>query len=223
LDILYEDNHLLVVSKPAGILTQGDKTGDICLLSESKSYIKEKYNKPTNVFLGLVHRLDRPTSGAIVFGKTSKSLSRLNKQFKERQVEKIYYAIVAAPFPYEQGNLTHWLVRNNKQNKSYAYDKEMPKSKKAILMYKKVKDIRRYTLLEIKLETGRHHQIRAQLSKIGFPIKGDLKYGSPRSNKDKSISLHSRKLSLYHPINKDKMDFFSPFPKEAEWINFNCH
>ena len=221
MDILYEDNHLLVVNKPVGMLTQGDKTGEISLLDYSKAYIKKKYNKPNAVFLGLVHRLDRPTSGVLVFGKTSKSLSRLCKQFKERQVEKTYYAIVAAPFPYKEGRLEHWLVRNHKQNKSYAYAERVPNSKKALLSYKKIKNLKRYTLLEITLETGRHHQIRSQLSTLGFPIKGDLKYGSPRSNSDKSIALHSRKLTLYHPIKKNKMDFFSPFPAGTLWVNFN--
>jgi 23S rRNA pseudouridine1911/1915/1917 synthase len=182
LDILFEDNHLLIINKPIGVLVQGDKTGDIPLVDLAKAYIKQKYNKPGAVFLGVVHRLDRPTSGAIVFARTSKALERLNKQFKDRVTKKTYWAITKEAPANSAETLVHWTVRNQKQNKSYAHKKETPESKKAILKYTTKKKLHNYTLLEDRIRNGRHHQIRAQLSAIGCPIKGDLKYGSARSN-----------------------------------------
>ena len=217
LDILYEDNHLLIINKPIGILVQGDKTGDIPLVELAKAYIKQKYNKPGAVFLGVVHRLDRPTSGAIVFARTSKALERLNLQFKERVTKKVYWAITKeTPNPSED-TLIHWTVRNQKQNKSYAYKKETPESKKAILKYSIKKKLNNYSLLEIELETGRHHQIRAQLTAISCPIKGDLKYGSARSNPNGSIHLHARSLEILHPISKEPIKCIAPLPKDALW------
>ncbi len=192
--ILYEDNHLIVINKSPGELVQGDKTGDIPLVELVKAYIKKKYNKPGAVFLGVVHRLDRPTSGAVVFARTSKALTRLNAQFNERKTNKIYWAIVSNPFDRPSGSLTHWMIRNTKNNKSKAHIKEVPQSKKALLDFKRQMVMDHYSLLSIVLKTGRHHQIRAQLSAIGHPIKGDLKYGAKRSNPDGSICLHARSL-----------------------------
>lgn len=217
LEILYEDNHLLVVNKPTGVLVQGDKTGDIPLVEHAKAYIKDKYNKPGAVFLGVVHRLDRPTSGAIVFARTSKALERLNLQFKDRVTKKIYWAITKQTPSPASTTLVHWTVRNQKQNKSYAHKKETPDSKKAILKYELKKKLNNYSLLQIELETGRHHQIRAQLSAIGCPIKGDLKYGSARSNPNGSIHLHARSLELLHPITKESVKCIAPLPKDALW------
>lgn len=214
---MYEDNHLFVVNKRAGDLVQGDKTGDKPLSEVVKSYIKDKYDKPGNVYLGVVHRLDRPTSGIVLFSKTSKALPRLNKLFAEKKTEKTYWAIVKEAPPKQQDTLIHFLKRNPKQNKSYAHKHEVPDSKKAILHYKVLKELDRYFLLEIDLETGRHHQIRSQLSAIGCPIKGDLKYGFDRSNKDASISLHARSLSLIHPVQKEKISFTAPLPKDPLW------
>lgn len=217
LDVLYEDNHILVINKPAGILIQGDKTGDIPLVEYAKAYIKEKYDKPGNVFLGIVHRLDRPTSGVVIFARTSKALERLNLQFKTREVKKKYWAITKnTPTPTSQ-KLVHWLVRNQKQNKSYVYKKEVSKSKKSILSYSIKKKLNSYTLLEIELETGRHHQIRTQLSFIGCPIKGDLKYGATHSNPNGGIDLHARLLELTHPTNKQKFSWIAPPPKNSLW------
>ena len=217
LDVLYEDNHLLVVNKPIGVLVQGDKTGDTPLVDIAKAYIKEKYNKPGAVFLGVVHRLDRPTSGVIVFARTSKALQRLNLQFKDRVTKKIYWAITKeTPIP-ESNTLVHWTVRNQKQNKSYAHKKETPQSKKAILKYSIKKKLNNYSLLEIELKTGRHHQIRSQLSAIGCPIKGDLKYGSARSNPNGSIHLHARSLEILHPVTKQSIHCIASPPKDALW------
>lgn len=217
LQILYEDNHLIVVNKRAGDLVQGDKTGDLPLGEIVKQYIAEKYNKPGAVFLGVVHRLDRPTTGIVVFAKTSKALERLNKLFKERETEKTYWAIVKNAPPKQQDTLTHFLKRNPKQNKSYAHEKEVPESKKAVLDYRVVQKLNNYYLLEINLHTGRHHQIRSQLAAIGCPIKGDLKYGFDRSNPDGSIHLHARKLVLIHPVKKEEMTFLAPPPDEVIW------
>lgn len=217
LQILYEDNHLIVVNKRAGDLVQGDKTGDIPLGEIIKQYIAEKYNKPGAVFLGVVHRLDRPTTGIVVFAKTSKALERLNKIFKERETQKTYWAMVKNAPPKQQDTLTHFLKRNPKQNKSYAYEKEVPESKKAVLDYRVVQKLNNYYLLEINLHTGRHHQIRSQLAAIGCPIKGDLKYGFDRSNADGSIHLHARKLSLIHPVKKEEITFEAPVPDDALW------
>lgn len=215
--IIYEDNHLLVVNKAAGQLVQGDKTGDVPLVDLAKAYLKEKYKKRGDVFLGVVHRLDRPTSGVIVFARTSKALTRLNQQFKERSVKKIYWAIVEGKNLPKENNLQHWLVRNQRQNKSYAYPKQVPNSKEARLRFNLHVVLERYTCLAIELLTGRHHQIRVQLSAIGHVIKGDLKYGAIRSNKDGSICLHARSLSLLHPVKKEPIKWIAPPPKDALW------
>ncbi len=215
--ILYEDNHLLVVNKTAGRLVQGDKTGDIPLVELAKAYLKEKYQKPGEVFLGVVHRLDRPTSGVVVFARTSKALARLNQQFKERSVKKIYWAIVEGKNLPKENNLQHWLIRNQKQNKSYAYPKQVPNSKEAKLRFKLHAVLERYSCLAVELLTGRHHQIRVQLSAIGHVIKGDLKYGASRSNKDGSICLHARSLELIHPVKKEVMKWTATPPKDALW------
>lgn len=201
-------------------MVQGDHTGDTPLIDDAKAYIKEKYNKPGAVFLGLVHRLDRPTSGVLVLAKTSKALTRLSKQFKDRTTEKIYRTIVEGKPKNQKQRLENWLVRNSKQNKSYAYPKEVSESKKAILTYTTLVQMDRYTGLEIQLETGRHHQIRAQLSALGHPIKGDLKYNAKRSNKEGNINLHAYKLNLTHPVNKERMCFCAPLPKEGLWTLF---
>lgn len=220
MQVLYEDNHIIVVNKASSEIVQGDKTGDTPLSEDIKSYIKEKYNKPGNVYLGVVHRLDRPTSGVVLFAKTSKALPRLNKLFHDNKVDKHYWAIVKDRPKEDQGTLTHYLVRNTKQNKSYAHDTEQPESKKAILDYKVIGKSDNYYLLEINLHTGRHHQIRSQLSKIGCPIKGDLKYGFPRSNPDGSISLHARYLSLVHPVSKEQIEITAPVPDDTLWHSF---
>ncbi|MCW8981915.1 RNA pseudouridine synthase [Altibacter sp.] len=217
LQVLYEDNHLIVINKRPGDIVQGDKTGDMPLSEVVKEYIAEKYNKPGAVYLGVVHRLDRPTSGIVVFARTSKALTRLNKLFSERETEKTYWAIVKNIPAKPEGTLTHYLKRNPKQNKSYAHEKKVPDSKKAVLHYKVKKALQNYYLLEIDLETGRHHQIRSQLSGIGTPIKGDLKYGFDRSNKDGSIHLHSRKLSFVHPVQKEEVSFVAPPPDDPIW------
>ena len=215
--ILFEDNHLIVMTKKAGELVQGDQTGDIPLAESIKAYLKKKYNKPGAAYLGVVHRLDRPTSGVIIFAKTSKALRRLNEQFKNRIPKKKYWAIVTKEFADQKGTLSHWMTRNTKQNKSKAHIKEVPNSKLAKLQYQRVKDFDHYCLLEINLETGRHNQIRAQLSAMGFPIKGDLKYGASRSNKDGSISLHARLLEIEHPVTKEVLDFISDPQREGIW------
>lgn len=217
LEVLYEDNHLLVVNKRPGDIVQGDRTGDTPLSEIAKEYIKIKYNKPGNVYLGVVHRLDRPTSGVLVFARTSKALARLNQQFAERDTEKTYWAMVKEMPPKQEDRLVHFLVRNPKQNKSYAYPKEVPNSKKAVLRYRVVKKLKSYYLLEIALETGRHHQIRAQLAALGCPIKGDLKYGFDRSNADGSIHLHARKLLLTHPVQKEPLTIVAPPPADVLW------
>ena len=217
LQVLYEDNHVIVVNKRPGDIVQGDKTGDTPLSEVVKGYIKEKYNKPGNVYLGVVHRLDRPTSGIVLFSKTSKALPRLNKLFKDKEAKKSYWAIVKNPPPQPEATLEHFLKRNPKQNKSVAHKKEVPESKKAILGYRMLKKLDNYYLLEIDLKTGRHHQIRSQLSAIGSPIKGDLKYGFDRSNKDASISLHARRLSFVHPVSKDEIEIIAPPPEDPLW------
>ena len=219
--ILYEDNHIVVVYKSSGEIVQGDKTGDRPLADMVKQYIKEKYAKPGNVFLGVVHRLDRPVSGVVTFARTGKSLARLNEMFRTKDVHKTYWAIVKDAPKNPEGELVHWLVRNEKQNKSYAYDKEVPNSKKAILHYKVIAHSDNYTLLEIDLKTGRHHQIRCQLAKMGCPIKGDLKYGAKRSNPDGSISLHARRIQFVHPVSKIDIDVVAPVPNDALWHSFS--
>ena len=219
--VLYEDNHIIVVNKQSGEIVQGDKTGDTPLSDIVKAWLKEKYNKPGNVFLGVVHRLDRPVSGIVLFAKTSKALPRLNKLFAEHEkVRKTYWAIVANKPPQENGTLTHWLTRNEKTNTAKAYDREVPNSKKAVLNYQLIAASDRYYLLEIQLHTGRHHQIRCQLAKIGCPIKGDLKYGAPRSNPDGSICLHARHLELEHPVSHEIISITAPVPQDALWQAF---
>ena len=201
--VVYEDNHIIIVNKTASEIVQGDKTGDTPLSETVKQYLKEKYNKPGNVFIGVTHRLDRPVSGLVVFAKTSKALSRLNDMFRQGEVEKTYWAIVKNAPAAEEGTLVHYMIKNEKQNKSYAYDKEVKGSKKAILDYRLIGHSQNYFLLEVNLHTGRHHQIRCQLAKMGCPIKGDLKYGFPRSNPDGSICLHSRRVKFVHPVSKE--------------------
>ena len=216
--VLYEDNHLIIVNKQAGEIVQGDKTGDTPLSDIVKDWLKEKHNKPGNVYLGVVHRLDRPVSGVVLFAKTSKALPRLNKMFAGHDnVSKTYWAIVQNRPQTPQGTLTHWLTRNEKNNTARAYDREVPGSKKAVLDYELIASGDRYHLLEIHLHTGRHHQIRCQLAKIGCPIKGDLKYGAPRSNPDGSISLHARNLTLEHPVSHENISVTAPVPNDTLW------
>lgn len=217
LQVLFEDNHIIIVNKRAGDIVQGDKTGDTPLSDVVKAYLKNKYNKPGNVYLGTVHRLDRPTSGIVIFAKTSKALPRLNKLFLSKDIKKTYWAVVKQPPPKPEGTLVHWLKKNQKTNKSYAFNKEVKDSKKAILHYKTIKKLDNYTLLEINLETGRHHQIRVQLSSIGSPLKGDLKYGFDRSNKDASIHLHARAIAFIHPVKKEQILVSAPLPNDAIW------
>ena len=219
--VVYEDNHIIVVNKTASEIVQGDKTGDTPLSETVKQYLKEKYNKPGNVFLGVTHRLDRPVSGLVVFAKTSKALSRLNDMFRNGEVKKTYWAIVRNRPQELEGELTNWLVRNEKQNKSYAYDKEVKDSKKAVLCYKTIGHSQNYHLLEVDLKTGRHHQIRCQLAKMGCPIKGDLKYGSPRSNPDGSICLHARRIAFVHPVSKESVEIEAPVPSGNLWNGFD--
>lgn len=219
--VLYEDNHLIIVSKDAGEIVQGDKTGDKPLSETVKDYIKERYHKPGSVFLGVVHRLDRPVSGVVLFARTSKALARLNALFADHEsVHKIYWAIVANRPEKEEGTLVHWLTRNEKNNKATAHEREVPNSKKAVLDYKLLASSERYHLIEVTLHTGRHHQIRCQLAKMGCPIKGDLKYGAPRSNPDGSISLHARSLSLEHPVTHETVSVTAPVPNDRLWQAF---
>jgi len=217
LQILHEDNHIIVINKRVGDIVQGDKTGDKPLSEIVKEYIKDKYEKPGEVFLGVVHRLDRPTTGIVVFAKTSKALERLNKMFSERETSKTYWAVVKNKPPKSEDNLIHFLKRNEKNNTSKAHLKEVPESKKASLDYKIIKELNNYFALEINLHTGRHHQIRAQLQAIGSPIKGDLKYGFDRSNPDGGIHLHARKLSFIHPVSKENIEIIAPTPSDAIW------
>lgn len=215
--VVYEDNHIIIVNKTASEIVQGDKTGDVPLSETVKQYLKEKYHKPGNVFIGVTHRLDRPVSGLVVFAKTSKALSRLNEMFKNSEVKKTYWAIVKQTPAETEGELVNYLVRNEKQNKSYAYDTEKPGSKKAILHYRLIARSDNYSLLEVDLKTGRHHQIRCQLAKMGCPIKGDLKYGFPRSNPDGSICLHARHVRFVHPVSKELIDVVAPVPSDNLW------
>lgn len=217
LQVIYEDNHIIIVNKRAGDIVQGDKTGDTPLNDIVKSYLKEKYNKPGNIYLGVVHRLDRPTSGIVLFSKTSKALPRLNKIFAEKKAKKTYWALVKNKPPKPNDTLIHWLKKNPKNNKSTAFNKKTADSKKAILHYKVLKKLDSFYLLEVSLETGRHHQIRSQLSSIGCPIKGDLKYGFNRSNKDMSISLHARQLEFIHPVSKEEIAVIAPAPNNPVW------
>ena len=224
--VVYEDNHIIIVYKESGEIVQGDKTGDTPLSETVKEYIKEKYQKPGAVFLGVVHRLDRPVSGLVVFARTSKALTRLNNMFRDGEVHKTYWAIVGASLVNSEEvksegwhTLEHWLVRNEQQNKSYAYDHEVPRSKKAILRYRLIGHSDRYSLVEVQLLTGRHHQIRCQLAAIGCPIKGDLKYGARRSNPDGSISLLSHRVEFVHPVSKETIVVESPLPADPLWSN----
>ncbi len=221
MEVIYEDNHIIAVNKSSSEIVQGDKTGDKPLSEIVKEYIKQKYNKPGEVFLGVTHRLDRPVSGVVLFARTSKSLTRLNEMFKTKEIEKTYWAIVKNKPEIPQAKLEHFLVRNEKQNKSFAYDKEVKDSKKSILSYKLIASSDNYHLLEIKLETGRHHQIRCQLAKINCPIRGDLKYGFPRSNKDGGISLHARNVKFIHPVSKLEINITAPLPTTDNlWLEF---
>ena len=217
MQVVYEDNHIIIVYKQSGEIVQGDKTGDKPLSDTVKEWIKARYNKPGNVFLGVVHRLDRPVAGLVMFGKTSKATSRLNAMFREGQVHKTYWAIVSGTPKADEATLDNWLVRNEKQNKSYAYDHEVPSSKHALLRYKVIARSDNYTLLAVDLLTGRHHQIRCQLAHAGMPIKGDLKYGARRSNPDGSISLLSHRMSFVHPVSKKTIDITSPVPNDNLW------
>ncbi|ATA94675.1 RluA family pseudouridine synthase [Capnocytophaga canimorsus] len=218
LQVLYEDNHLIVINKRAGDIVQGDKTGDMPLSEIVKQYLKEKYHKSGEVFLGVVHRLDRPTTGIVVFAKTSKALSRLNMLFSEKEsVTKTYWAMTdKVPMPTE-GELQHWMIRNTEKNKSTAHKKEIKNSKRALLKYRLLLKMNNYHLIEIQLMTGRHHQIRAQLAAEGCTIKGDLKYGAKRSNSDGSIHLHARKLSFIHPVKKERIEIQAPIPNDVLW------
>jgi len=217
LQVLFEDNHIIIVSKRAGDITQGDKTGDKPLSDVVKEYVKDKYNKPGLVFIGTVHRLDRPTSGIVIFARTSKALERLNKMLRDKVIHKTYWALVKNPPKKTSDTLVNFLKKDTKKNKSFVYKKEIEGSKNAILHYKVIKKLEHYFLIEIDLETGRHHQIRTQLSHIGSAIKGDLKYGFPRSNKDGSISLHARKIKFIHPVSKEEIQITAPTPKDVIW------
>jgi 23S rRNA pseudouridine1911/1915/1917 synthase len=219
-EVIYEDNHIIAVYKRSSDLAQGDKTGDISLDVEIKEYIAKKYKKSGEVFLGVVHRLDRPVSGVILFARTSKALERLNEMFRMKQVKKTYLAIVKERPPEDEATITHFLKKNEKQNKSYVYDTEVKGSKEATLTYRLSGRSERYYLLEIELHSGRHHQIRAQLAKIGCPIKGDLKYGYPRSNEDGGISLFARRLEFIHPVRKEKISITAHFPEGDIWSVF---
>lgn len=217
LQILHEDNHIIVINKRVGDIVQGDKTGDKPLSEVVKEYIKDKYNKPGEVFLGVVHRLDRPTTGIVVFARTSKALTRLNELFKNRETQKTYWAIVKNKPQKPEDKLVHFLKRNEKNNTSKAHINEVPESKIASLDYRIIKELTHYFALEINLHTGRHHQIRAQLSAIGSPIKGDLKYGFDRSNPDGGIHLHARQLVFVHPVSKENIIVIAPVPEDAVW------
>ena len=221
--VVYEDNHIIIVNKTASEIVQADKTGDTPLSETVKQYLKEKYQKPGNVFLGVTHRLDRPVSGLVIFAKTSKALTRLNEMFRAGEVKKTYWAVVKNAPKESEGELVHFLVRNEKQNKSYAYDKEVPNSKKAVLDYRLIGRSDNYYLLEVDLKTGRHHQIRCQLAKMGCPIKGDLKYGFPRSNPDGSICLHARRVRFIHPVSKEPIDITAPVPSGNLWNGFEMN
>lgn len=217
-EILFEDNHLIIINKKPGVLVQGDVTGDISLIEITKDYLKNKYNKKGNVFLGLVNRIDRPTSGIVIFAKTSKALSRMNEKLRNREIQKIYWLIISNKFVSNEGNIEGWFRKNTKQNKSYFFKSEVTNSKFGRLFYKKIKSLDNYCLVEVKLITGRHHQIRCSFSELGYPILGDLKYGSKRSNKDGCIYLHSRELEFIHPISKNKIFLKANTPMTGLWI-----
>lgn len=215
--VIYEDNHLLIINKRIGDIVQGDKTNDPPLSEIIKLYLKKKYDKPGAVFLGVIHRLDRPTSGVVIFSKTSKALARMNQLFLEKKIEKTYWTLVKNNPPKQKDTLTHWLKKNQKTNTTKVYPKEVTGSKKAILHYKVVFKLQNYTLLKIKLETGRSHQIRSQLSYIGCPIKGDLKYGFNRSNPDGGIHLHAKAVKFIHPVSKTQISISASPPKDVLW------
>lgn len=217
LNVLYEDNHLIVVNKQVGDIVQGDKTGDEPLSDIVKDYIAEKYDKPGKVFIGVVHRLDRPTSGAVIFARTSKALERMNKMLRERQVDKTYWALVDGHPEQEEATLIHHLRKNSKNNKSTAFPRAGAETKRAVLHYKVLSKLDLYTLIEVTLETGRHHQIRCQLAAIGHPIRGDLKYGFKRPNRDGGIHLHARKISFVHPVKKVPVEILAPLPDNSLW------
>ena len=221
MDVIYEDNHLIIVNKLCGEIVQADPSGDVPLEQMVKDYLKKKYNKPGAVFLGVAHRLDRPVSGIVVFARTSKALLRLNQMFKDKLIKKTYWAVVKELPPNETGTLTHYIVRNTKTNRSYAYPKERNDSKKAILHYRHIASSDHYHLLEIDLETGRHHQIRCQLAAAGCPIRGDLKYGYSRSNPNGGISLHARQIRLIHPVKKEEINLSAPLPDDPLWKIFD--
>ncbi len=221
LDVLYEDNHIIIINKACGVVVQGDKTGDITLLDMVKQYLKEKYNKPGNVFLGLPHRLDRPTSGIVVLAKTGKVLPRLNKMFQTRgEVKKTYWAVVDKRPPKYEDKLVHYLVKINEKNRSYAYTEKRAGSKLAVMEYRHVASIDNYHLLEVELQTGRHHQIRVQLRQLKLHIKGDVKYGFPRPNTDKGIHLHARKIEFLHPVKKELISIIASPPDDVVWNEF---
>ncbi len=215
--VVYEDNHVIIVYKESGEIVQGDKTGDVPLSETVKAYVREKYHKPGNVFLGVVHRLDRPVVGLVVFARTGKALARLNDMFRRGDIHKTYWALTRNAPPEPEGTLTHWLVRNERQNKSYAHDREVPGSKKAVLHYRLIGHTENYHLLEVQLLTGRHHQIRCQLARMGCPIRGDLKYGARRSNPDGSISLLARRVAFEHPVSHQPVELDSPLPADRLW------
>jgi len=220
-DVLYEDNHLIAIAKKSGVLVQGDKTGDQNLTESLTEFLKDKYKKSGNVFTGLIHRIDRPVSGVVIFGKTSKGLVRMNEMFQKREVHKTYLCLVEGKLTELNGQLTSFLKKNESKNKSFATDKEKHGYKKSVLNFKVVQVLDRYTLVEVDPETGRHHQIRVQLSNIGHPIKGDLKYGAKRSNSDGSISLHAWKLSFVHPVKKEKIEIQAPLPASDLWTKID--
>ena len=216
-EILFEDNHLIIINKKPGILVQGDITGDISLIEITKDYIKNKYNKKGNVFLGLVNRIDRPTSGIVIFAKTSKALSRMNEILRNREIQKIYWLIISNKFASNNGKIEGWFRKNSKQNKSYFFESQVTNSKFGSLSYKKLKTLDNFCFLEVELITGRHHQIRCSFSELGYPIQGDLKYGSKRSNKDGGIYLHSRRLEFIHPVSKNKILLEADTPRTGLW------
>ena len=220
MNVLYEDNHIIVINKAAGEIVQGDKTGDKSLCDTMKLYIKEKYAKPGNVFIGLPHRLDRPVSGIVVFAKTSKALERLNRMFSEGSVKKIYWAMTKEKPQQPEADIDSWILRNEKMNKSFSYSKEVKGAKRALLHYRQIDASQNYNLIEVELKTGRHHQIRCQLASIGCPIKGDLKYGAKRSNSDGSISLHARYIEFIHPVSKELIAITAPLPDDKLWQSF---
>ena len=221
MNILYEDNHLIAINKTGCDLVQGDSTGDEPLVNTVKDYVKKKYNKAGEVYLGIVHRIDRPVTGTVLFARTSKALVRMNKMFQDKEVKKKYWAIVKNLPPEDEATLTHYLLKDSSKNKSYAYTKKRPGAKEAVLSYKLIGSVARYYLLEIELITGRHHQIRCQLAKIGSPIRGDLKYGYPRSNANGGISLHAHKLEFLHPVTKELVSIVAPIPKNDNlWKEF---